>query len=47
MQIESVNNPKIKNLIKLKDKKYRDLTKSFIVEGCHLVREALKKNLVM
>ena len=47
MQIESVNNPKIKNLIKLKDKKYRDLTNSFIVEGCHLVREALKKNLVM
>ena len=47
MQIESVNNPKIKNLIKLKDKKYRDLTNSFIVEGCHLVREALKRNLVM
>lgn len=47
MQIESVNNPKIKNLIKLKDKKYRDLTNSFIVEGDHLVREALKKNLVM
>lgn len=47
MQIESVNNPKIKNLIKLKDKKYRDLTNSFIVEGDHLVREALKKNLVI
>ncbi len=47
MQIESVNNPKIKNLTKLKDKKYRDLTNSFIVEGDHLVREALKKNLVM
>lgn len=47
MQIESVNNPKIKNLIKLKDKKYRDLTNSFIVEGDHLVREALKRNLVM
>ena len=47
MQIESVNNPKIKNLIKLKEKKYRDLTNTFIVEGDHLVREALKKELVI
>ena len=47
MQIESVNNPKIKNLIKLKEKKYRDLTNTFIVEGDHLVREALKKDLVI
>ncbi len=47
MQIESVNNPKIKNLIKLKEKKYRDLTNTFIVEGEHLVKEALKKELVI
>ena len=47
MQIESVNNPKIKNLIKLKEKNYRDLTNTFIVEGDHLVREALKKELVI
>ena len=47
MQIESVNNPKLKNLIKLKEKKYRDLTNTFIVEGDHLVREALKKELVI
>lgn len=47
MQIESVNNPKIKNLIKLKEKKYKDLTNTFIVEGDHLVREALKKELVI
>ena len=47
MQIESVNNPRIKNLIKLKEKKYRDLTNTFIVEGDHLVREALKKDLVI
>ncbi len=47
MQIESVNNPKIKNLIKLKAKKYRDLTNTFIVEGDHLVKEALKKELVI
>ena len=40
MLYSSVNNVKIKNLIKLKDKKYRDKEKMFLVEGAHLVKEA-------
>lgn len=42
----SINNPKIKYLYKLKDKKFRDKEKSYIIEGEHLVKEALKRNLV-
>lgn len=42
--IESVNNDKIKEYAKLNDKKYRDKTNLFIVEGEHLVREALNAN---
>ena len=41
--IESVNNSKIKEYSKLQSKKYRDETGLFIVEGTHLVEEALKK----
>ena len=41
--IESVNNPKIKEYSKLQSKKYRDESNLFIVEGDHLVEEALKK----
>ena len=41
--IESVNNPKIKVYSKLQSKKYRDESNLFIVEGDHLVEEALKK----
>ena len=41
--IESVNNPKIKEYSKLQSKKYRDESGLFIVEGDHLVEEALKK----
>ena len=37
MIIESLDNKKIKNLRKLKEKKYRDETKTYIVEGIHLV----------
>lgn len=40
--IESVNNEKIKNYAKLNDKKYRDKENMFIVEGEHLVEEAMK-----
>lgn len=36
----SINNPKIKNINLLKQKKYRDKEQSFIVEGKHLVQEA-------
>ena len=40
--IESLDNNKIKNIRKLKDKKYRDSKKLFLVEGEHLVLEAYK-----
>ena len=43
MVITSLENEKIKNYAKLKDKKYRDITNTFIVEGFHLVQEAFKK----
>lgn len=42
MIITSINNDRIKNLSKLKQKKYRDQDKLFLVEGDHLVEEALK-----
>ncbi|MEH7116568.1 RNA methyltransferase [Neobacillus vireti] len=41
--IESVNNPKVKQWRKLLTKKERDKSESFIVEGFHLVEEALKQ----
>ncbi len=45
--ITSIQNEKIKNLISLKDKKYRDLNNQFIIEGEHLVEEAyLTNNLI-
>ncbi|QDY88009.1 TrmH family RNA methyltransferase [Mycoplasma anserisalpingitidis] len=40
-KIDSVNNPKIKHIIKLKNKKYREKFNMFIVEGEHLVNEAV------
>lgn len=42
MKIESINNPKVKEWSKLKEKKYRDQTDLFIVEDRHLVEEAYK-----
>ena len=47
MKIESINNPKVKDWVKLKEKKYRDLNNKFIIEGDHLLKEALKKDLVL
>ena len=47
MIINSLNNSKVKNWTKLKQKKYRDLTNTFLVEGDHLVNEAIKNNLAM
>ena len=46
MYISSVNNEFIKDTAKLKEKKYRDITGTFLIEGEHLVDEALKNNLV-
>ena len=42
--ISSTNNEKIKELSKLKIKKYRDESNKFLVEGKHLVEEAYKSN---
>ena len=47
MKIESLQNPKVKEWTKLKEKKHRDLTNSFLIEGEHLLAEALKTNLVL
>ena len=44
--IESVDNNKIKEIRKLKEKKYRDQEKLFLVEGEHLVLEAYKAGLL-
>ena len=42
MVITSLENEKVKKLAKLNQKKYRDLTGKFLVEGLHLVQEAYK-----
>lgn len=47
MTITSLNNPTIKEISKLKNKKYRDLTNTYLVEGDHLVEEAYKNNLLI
>ena len=44
MEITSVNNEKIKELSKLKIKKYREEEQRFLIEGDHLVNEAYKTN---
>ena len=44
MLITSLTNDKIKNLVKLQTKKYREEEQKFIVEGDHLVSEAYKAN---
>ena len=47
MIITSLNNSTIKEISKLKNKKYRDLTNTYLVEGDHLVEEAYKNNLLI
>lgn len=46
MKIESLQNEKVKNWVKLQEKKYRDTTKLFLVESEHLVSEALKYQVI-
>ncbi len=46
MKITSTNNTRIKEIMKLKKKKYRDQQKRYLVEGEHLVEEALKAGVV-
>lgn len=43
-KIESLQNERIKKVVKLKEKKYRDEENLFIVEGDHLVKEAYISN---
>ena len=47
MKIESLSNAKVKNWNKLKEKKYRDEAALFLIEGDHLIKEALKKQMVV
>ena len=44
MLITSLNNDHIKDILKLKEKKYRDLSNTFLIEGRHLVLEAHREN---
>ena len=46
MDITSVNNPLVKDAVKLQQKKYRDLFNLFVVEGYHLYEEASKFNII-
>ena len=46
MLYSSIDNKKIKDLKKLQNKKYRDKTGLYLVEGEHLVLEAYKKGLL-
>lgn len=42
--ISSKDNETIKNIRKLKEKKYRDLKNEYIIEGIKLVKEAIEEN---
>ena len=42
--ITSKDNEMIKNIRKLKEKKYRDLSNEYIVEGMKLIQEAMEEN---
>ena len=46
MKIESMQNEHLKYLMKLKEKKYRDQEGLFLIEGDHLIKEALNYGLV-
>lgn len=46
MLITSVQNEHVKELVRLKEKKYRDLSDTFLVETKHLVLEAFKAGLI-
>ncbi len=46
MEITSVNNPLIKEMSKLHQKKYRDKLNLFLIEGYHLFEEAKKKAVI-
>jgi len=47
MIITSKDNEIIKNIKKLKDKKYRDETNSFIIEGIKIIEEAIEEKAII
>ena len=47
MKITSLQNDHVKYWNSLKDKKFRDKERRFLVEGDHLIKEAQKQNLVI
>ena len=47
MLITSLDNKKIKEVIKLKEKKHRDQTDNYIVETDHLIKEAIKAGVLL
>lgn len=47
MNIESINNNKVKEWTKLKEKKYREKFGKFLIEGDHLLNSALIKGQVL
>lgn len=47
MKIESLNNSKVKNWAKLKEKKHRDEANLFLVEGDHLLNSAMVKSRIV
>ncbi len=46
MKIESLTNIHVKHWVKLREKKYRDESGLFLIEGDHLLNEALQKGVV-
>ena len=46
MNIESLNNERVKRWQKLKEKKYRDDVNLFVIEGDHLITEAKKAGII-
>lgn len=46
MYITSINNEYIKEISKLNEKKYRDKSNKYLIEGLHLVTEALKCDII-
>ena len=45
-KITSISNPLIKDIYQLKQKKYRNQTRQFMIEGLHLVEEAYKNKVL-
>ena len=46
MEITSLTNAKVKQWAKYKEKKYREKERRFLIEGEHLIEEAVRANLV-